>query len=869
VRSYGGGFDRIRVRLPQGATLIQERAANAEKDPGYRVTTDSPASRGDLGQPGGNGGKIVLIQLNEKQQGPITIELATEQPLGLLDADLAAQLAGFEVLGAVRQFGDVALRVADDWQLRWDAGQHVRQVDSSELEPALQQPGITAAFQYDRQPWSLGVRVAARRGRIQVTPDYVLECLPDEARLRVHLTYQILGARAFEFPIDLAGWELTADPVESGGLVDRDRIYLTREGQLVLPLLQASTRRAEVTFFVRRAVPRDERRLSLPLPVPVAESIATGDLVVRAAAGVELMPSPLDSPGLTATPITTTSGEDERDDVNEFRFRCFLPEAVFVADRVTRTRDVAVAATARIEVREVDARVIQQVDYAVRFEPIGELAYEIPSDLQFEESEVEVALIAAAAAAEGGEDPQETVLRFTSTEPAVTPQAAAGSTGLRTLRVTLPQPRLGRFLVELRYNVTRPSERADGASWTVPLVRPADGKVTEMRAKVYAPREIGIALDPAVDASTWTAVEAVGQDSDERADSEFVAAKPEALLPLLLRAVDLNTPSATVVDRVWLQTWITDDMRQERAAFRFRSVGRLVTVELPPDTVANEVEVLLDGEPADVASREAGRIAVRLAPAATGAENEASAVDDADPHTLELRYRRATNDRIVTRRRFTPPQWIGMTALSEVYWQIVLPGDLHVIRAPQQLAAASQWQWLGNFWGRRPTRSHAELEEWVGAASQLPPSAAQNEYLYSGLAAVSSIEIITAPRWLIVLVASGGVLAVALAWTNVPAVRRRWMLVGVASLLAGFAAAFPTPTMLLAQASVLGVGLAALAAMIARLGSRTSQWHLPMPTTSPHRPVTPRADSVLLPPMAAASASTAPAAPLLAAESER
>jgi hypothetical protein len=320
---------------------------------------------------------------------------------------------------------------------------------------------------------------------------------------------------------------------------------------------------------------------------------------------------------------------------------------------------------------------------------------------------------------------------------------------------------------------------------------------------------------------------------------------------------------------MWLQTWITDDMRQERAAFRFRTVGRLVTVELPPETVANEVEALLDGKPARVASREAGRIAVELAPAATELDGRAIALSDALPHTLELRYRRATNDRIVTRRRFTPPQWIGMTALSEVYWQIVLPGDAHVIQSPRQLAAASQWQWLGSFWGRRPTRSQDELEKWVGAVSQLAPTAAQNEYLYSGLAAASSIEIVTAPRWLIVLAASGGVLALALTWAYLPAVRRGWILVAGACLLVGLAAAYPTPAVLLAQAALLGVGLAALAALIARLGSRTSQWHLPASKSSPHRPVAPRADSGLLTPLAVATASTAPTVPLRAAESER
>ena len=271
---------------------------------------------------------------------------------------------------------------------------------------------------------------------------------------------------------------------------------------------------------------------------------------------------------------------------------------------------------------------------------------------------------------------------------------------------------------------------------------------------------------------------------------------------------------------------------------------------------------------ADVASREAGRISVQLAPPSDDRGAESDQLAAVRPHTLELRYRRASSDRVLTRRRLTPPQMVGMKALTDVYWQIVLPGDRHVIQSPPQLAAASEWQWLGSFWGRRPTRSQAELEQWVGASTQQAPTAAQNEYLYSGLAPVSSIEVVTAPRWFIVLVSSGSVLALALAWIYVPAVRRRWVVVAVACLLAGLAVAYPTPAMLIGQASVLGVVLAALAAAHrAACGPphpmvSAGSWRQLASTTHTC------AESVVIGPLASAVASTAPTAPLPVPESE-
>ena len=53
------------------------------------------------------------------------------------------------------------------------------------------------------------------------------------------------------------------------------------------------------------------------------------------------------------------------------------------------------------------------------------------------------------------------------------------------------------------------------------------------------------------------------------------------------------------------------------------------------------------------------------------------------------------------RKNFTPPQLVGSSTLCEIYWQIVLPGDRHIVRTPAQLAPVDPWQWLEVFSGRR------------------------------------------------------------------------------------------------------------------------------------------------------------------------
>ncbi|HEY3392797.1 MAG TPA: hypothetical protein VGK58_08825, partial [Lacipirellulaceae bacterium] len=452
VQSFGGSFDRFRVRLPAGAQLVQgARGPEADENPDYRVSVEE-SLRGDVNASNEHG-QVVLVEFPAMQQGPVTVELSTEQPIGLGD-DLAAELSGFDVLGAVRQYGDVALQVAGDWQARWDLGRYVRQVDPSEIDPQLPQADLTAAFQYDRQPWSLRARIASRQFRVLVTPTYELECTSDEARLAVHFTYQVLGARAFEFRVNLAGWELTADPVESAGLVDRDQMAVTDDGILLLPLTQGSSRRAEITFFVRRALPRAGQRIRLTLPVPIADSIGTGELVVAPASDINLLPDLANSIGLVATPFVEPVDSPGNETAAAQRFRVTLPEAVFAADRVTRTREVSNESSAQISFEPFDVRVEQRIDYVVRYEPIKELMFEVPQELALDEENLGIYLVPQAGLEQNVANSLELPVSLASTMSSV---EASDSLATRRMRAVLPNPRLGEFSLQVRYRFPRPN----------------------------------------------------------------------------------------------------------------------------------------------------------------------------------------------------------------------------------------------------------------------------------------------------------------------------------------------------------------------------------------------------------------------------
>jgi len=778
VRSYGGSFERILVRLPPGAQLIEGGPNDtATESPHYRVRIDTGV------EDGAAGASLAIVEFAEKQTGPVEVRLSTEQPLGLTGEESSVELAGFEVVGAVRQFGDVAVAVADDWQLRWENGPYVRQVERSEVDEALRTTQPTVAFQYDRQPWSLRAEIVGRPMIVHVTPEYLLRIGADQAELQARLRYQVPGARAFEFRVRLNGWELTSEPIESSGLVDRDRSVVSRDGELVLPLNQASPRRAEITFKLRRSLPAGEAKLELPLPMPEADTLATGELVVAADAAIELVPDMNAARGLGPVPVVDSESQRSAGDSGEYyRFRMFVADALFAARCSIRPREVTAEVVTNLSLDWQKARASQEVAYDVRFQPLTELAFALPDGWTFADDRVQIV----------PESQSETPLFA-----AVTIQPEKDGRPTRVARALLAQPRIGKFGVRAEYEFDATTGEDGELADYLNLPRPTAHRLVRHQVDIATTADMVVSLNRSVDAG-WRAEDSSGPEIAVT----LVGHETTAQLPIEIAPISAARSPRTVLERVWLQTWQAGNLIQDRAAIRFSTSDATAIVELPPSATVADVEVLIDGSLAQANAKQEGRLVVTLPASSSWSDAPLHS------HTMELRYRRAAPAGLVTRLNMTPPQLVGSSGLCDVLWHIVLPGDRHIVSAADTLNPVEPAQWLEVVLGRAAVKTQAEMEEWVGAANLPEPTETQNEYLYSGLAPVS-ISTVTAPRWLIVLAASGGTLLLVSAWVYLPAARRAWIAILVATAVAGLAISFPTHAVLLGQASVLGLALSA------------------------------------------------------------
>jgi hypothetical protein len=431
----------------------------------------------------------------------------------------------------------------------------------------------------------------------------------------------------------------------------------------------------------------------------------------------------------------------------------------------------------------------------VHNQPLEQLFFNVPDGWALVDDQLELSSSTAAASKEPA--PIEPPRRETFAVAAASDSVLVD--GAQQLRVPLPQPRLGIFQVRLRMERAWPDGQLVPAAMQLHVPLPIDGDITSHRLSITSDRQLDVTLDESMASTTWRSIAGVSRAHPD-APLELVANDRDAALSLVIRRVDPHRPQATTIERIWLQTWQAGSVIQERAAFRFRTLGKTAMVELPPGVSAEEVEVLIDGLLADVSSREEGRLAVKLP-----RPPEADQDKPIDAHTLEIRYRRSGSTNWISHHQLTPPQLVGTSTLGAVYWQLVVPSGVHVIRPPDQLAAVDRWEWSNMFWRRQAALGQEELAKWVGATiDQSAPAASGSQYVFSGFAPVASIDLITAPRWLIVLATSGLVLAVAGLWLYVPAVGRGWIAVGVAAVVAVLAFSFPVQAALLGQASIVG-----------------------------------------------------------------
>ena len=792
VRSSGGDFDRFTVQLPPDTDYIPSAQVGATV---VELDTD------------GEQGKQCEVRLAEPTTGPVEIRLMSQRANGRPSDDDVLELAGFEVVDAVRQWGTVTVSVSGNWQAQWITMRHIRQTD--ELTGLMGGDESTAAFEYSVQPFSLTARIRPQQTRIRVEANYVVDVGSEEAELQARLKYFIRGAKVRALEVDAPGWDV--DQIGPASLVNIDGVAASQNNPLIIPLRQLTSGEVEITFTARQEVDPQRGTVALGMPVPRGQSVASADVTIVAADHVELLMSPDETVDLATQSIRPDNLDLPARQQEPFFLRTTGDAPLFNATATVHQQEIKTSVATQLRVDDRSTQVDQRIGYQVLYEPTDRVMLGVPRALRPDRMTITL----------DGQRLSPTVGRDRDTT-----QPSRRRSDLVPMHVDLPSPRIGDFELNVEYDV--PHDLPDGESGkkvTVPLVVPGDGEL--MSNTLVAMPSAGVSMT--VPDGPWTAD--VGNTN--RTMPGALALSAASALPevgIALSAEQRRKEDATRIEQAWIQSRLTDSWRQDRAVFRLATSEANVGLTLPEGADPASLELRVDGRRAQHqrdSQAEADTIVVPLGTTPGG------------KHLLDLRYRfmrRPSRGRLA----LEGPRIESATWVRQLYWQLVLPETEHVFGTPPNFVREYRWARANVFWHRMPSLSDRELEQWIGAATPTgsqrlepvqsgssdnrlsPAPSATNEYLYSAFGAAEPLEVYTIRRSWLVLMASLPLLVFGLLLIYVPAARHPAALLVAAIALAATSLIDPESIRLLAQAASLGLLLTLVAIVLARMAARPS-----------------------------------------------
>lgn len=774
VRSTGGQFDTFRVRLPTEAEIVGAPQAGVT----LTLLPDEPRKK----PPGKNEpppGKLVEIKLDRKTEGPVELRLVTERPYNVAEVGESLELAGFEVVGAVRQGGHIAVEVVGNWQVVWGARSGVEQID--ELPEALRREDLTAGFEYYAQPCSLKARVVPQKTRISVDPEYVLLVGSQRVQLKARLKYKVRGAKVRALDVELPGW--IVDDVGPANLVSADATLATDEASLSVPLIQPTSGDFELTLDAHREIASGSDRLQLEIPRPMAEATAQAALVVVPADNVEVNPIGEALVGLVPQSLKPQMKLPERQQ-DPLLFRCETSPALFVSGFRVHAKAVSVEAVGQADLGEQDIQVDERLIYQIAYEPVDKLTLQVPRTI--------------------GIDKLQATMDGNRLSLAAVPDEGEAEGGPAFARVTLPAPRIGRC--ELRVSYTLPQERllpATSVPLSLPMVMPADARLTYNQLVISSRPGLTVTLrkgpwsvDPQPRYPAVQPGEIVLTSRTSAGDTPLIA-------PLAVTLKERQSEGSTIVERAWIQTWLGDSLRQERAVYRFTTSAPLLRIGLPEGAVLADLKVRLDAKNVTPEVDRDNLLTIRLPQTLLAHE-----------HLLQLEYHFAEREHSaevkLAAAQFKPGVWV-----RRLYWQLILPPQEHLLFSLGNCTREFSWVWDRFGYHRQPTLEQPELEGWIGATPGDAPPAAANRYLFSSIGRQDDLQVCVVRRSLLVFGSSLALLLGGLLLIYLPAVRHPGVLFVAAIVLLCGAIIEPEAALLLAQGAGLGLSLVVLAAVLA------------------------------------------------------
>lgn len=812
IRCFGGRTDQFRIQLPAQSQLVRDSVVVTDSDNAPVAVREVKETVLDIDSSDTETPSalpVVEIRLAQEVQETVVVQFKATAPnpstgssTGLAENAASWELGGFSVIGAQKQYGRMSVRLPKEIAFQMTTGTGIR--PSSVSAPASDEE--SESFTFFAQPFSLSARTIVRRASMSVSPEYQIQVHPGHIQLQARFEYAVHGGMIRELRMRFADWFVSQ--VKPENVIDTEKMYTDQQtGELVLPLQVPSEGPVQISLTASREMVLNQELLELPIPIPIADWIEPASVVIVPDDNIELVPVverlvdllpkgvrslnlSIEIPSRQQVPLVYQA---KRFSGGGGNFPLFVSAILF------HDRKVDVKADTEVQLTDdpLSDFVRQTWNYAISYQALKGVSLLVPADLK-ENSSFTLTV-------DGKEIPAQEI----ATEP-----MEGAEEGRVRKKITFPDgERIGNCSMTLGYACRKIELVPDMTNRiTLELAVPEDGTLSGQRLTVKT--RPGVLIEtPATAEGGWTTEEKRGVPTGSTREYRF--STNEKSDRILLRAVvsGQDALGTTVVERVWIQTWLAAGNRFERLSARVVSDRDRFLVKLPTTVRRDRVEIRLDGKPYPETTggegiyTPSGEMIIRVADE-----------QKRRPMTLEISYLIQPDPNSVA-GDITLPVFTGQSVwVRRCYWQVILPASRHI------LGTAAGWTpeyydttWSGFFFKRLASMGPEELGTWVGVSATEPIPEQTNVYLFGSFSPGSQVKLRFVERSTLIFVGSGAMLILGLAFLYFPVTRYQGTLLFLILLAVAVFVYSPVVILIFLQTTVFGVVLTLAALLMKRL----------------------------------------------------
>ena len=784
VSSETGTFDHLQIRLPRDCSLDREFTSQYAAGGGYSV--------GDVDE-----NFVVTIRFPQKTAGPVSLHLRAVQQFEDT-SDFKRELTGFEVLGAERQAGFLTVSVSPSvMNPHWELVRGIRRTEDG------------ARFEFISQPFLLRVQAIAPQTRINVKPEYQFRISKGSIQMIAHLSYMVSGSKAETLYLRLPDTQWHCEFGTSSN-VNVMGVAWDSSGLLNIPLRTSTDGPFDIDFRASRMISTEEEqthRIVLPIPSPQQTTwTEPAKVTIVSENNVEVVPIEESAStaaeqrilGLTRQtrrtampqiPINLTDLQQE-----PLFYRTDTGDAVFVADLIFHQKEIKATMQTSVGLFEEYYQVTQTVTYNATYASEDRLHFLVPKLLEMN-GDIQVML-----------DNRMLELRDTTLDG----QENVPDGWVRKL-VQLPEPKF-QFELTFRYSVPPFAVVGDEAVlFTLNFICPLDVPASNHRIFFLLPSGYKAELQPE-SRQFWESFRPPPRSPSIVAEA-FRSAQSPNRIALLVSAPDRNVSGTTIVERAWLQTWLTGSMRYDRATYRLRSTNNSVAIQLPLDSIReHRVLIQIDGRPIQPDISPTAVLTLPILPEWYNRSVEVS---------IDYRY---SFDMPGIEVPIILPSFEKNTLVQQTYWQVILQQSQHIIGCPEGWTLEYGWAWNGLFWWRIPSIRKSDIGLSSDETDSESVASVPSQYVFRHLQPPSRVTLYIVSRSWIVLCSSSIALFIGLMLIYVPQSRYAGSLLGLGIALLAALFYQPPSMLLMLQAATFGVFLALGTGYLYRIFHRQRQW---------------------------------------------